>query len=281
MSAVVRRALYRIGYMVRETGQAMDRVGCAMQGNSAYREALFASRHRQIMNLVDQKPIVPSTVKFIAPNASVIGDVKLGADSSVWYGAVVRGDVNKVVIGERTNVQDRAVIHVASGGGREERAAPTVLGDDVTVAHNAVLHACTVDDGAVIGIGAIVLDHCHVGQGAVVAAGAVVTPGTRVGAGELWAGTPAKLLRAVTPEERAQFVTQAANYVRLAAMHAEECGKTPDQLDAERVARELKEERSEDYMSHLGLLGKEEMVSKAQQSYLRREQERQRQVGAQ
>lgn len=266
-----RRALYHIGYLARETGQALDRAGCFLQGNYAYREALFMSRHRQIMNLIDKKPIVSPDVKFIAPNASIIGDVTIGSGSSVWYGAVVRGDVNKIVIGERSNIQDRAVLHVASSGGEEGREAPTFIGNDVTIGHAAIVHACVIQDRAVIGIGSILLDKCHVEPGAVVAAGSVVTPGTIIGAGEIWVGSPARRLREVTEAEAEVYATRCRAYVDLAAMHAEECGKTADQLDAERVMQQLREERGEDYMSSLGLLGKEEVVLAAQQAYLNKE----------
>ncbi|KAK4531680.1 hypothetical protein CCYA_CCYA09G2537 [Cyanidiococcus yangmingshanensis] len=266
--SVFRRVLYQLGYLARETGQALERAGCFLQGNFAYREALYLSRHRQIMNLVDQKPIVSPQVQFIAPNATIVGDVAIGALSSVWYGAVIRGDVNKVVIGERTNVQDRAVIHVASGGGTPEKARPTFLGNDVTIGHGAILHACAVEDQAVIGMGSVVLDGSRVEHGAVLGAGSVLTPGSVVPAGQLWLGSPARFVRAVTAEEQQQFAAQCNQYVELAKMHAVECGKTPAQLDAEHVAALLWEERSEDYMSSLGLLGKEELVMAAQKAYL-------------
>lgn len=266
--SVFRRVLYQLGYLARETGQALERAGCFLQGNFAYREALYLSRHRQIMNLVDQKPIISPQVQFIAPNATIVGDVAIGALSSVWYGAVVRGDVNKVVIGERTNVQDRAVIHVASGGGTREKARPTFLGNDVTIGHGAILHACAVEDQAVIGMGSVVLDGSRVEHGAVLGAGSVLTPGSVVPAGQLWLGSPARFVRAVTAEEQQQFAAQCNQYVELAKMHAAECGKTPAQLDAEHVAALLWEERSEDYMSSLGLLGKEELVMAAQKAYL-------------
>ena len=268
---VFRRLMYYMGQVARETGQALDRAGCFLQGNYAYREALFASRHRQIMNLVDKKPIVPPSVKFIAPNATVIGDVRLGADCSIWYGAVLRGDVNKIIVGERSNIQDRAVVHVASGGGDESKAAPTWIGDDVTIGHAAIVHACVIEEHAVVGMGAVLLDKCRIEPGAVVAAGATVTPGTVVGANQIWVGSPARFLRAVTDEERQQFAHQCQAYVRLAALHAEECGKTPAQLEAERVAQQLREERSDDYMSSLGLLGRDEEIIAGQMAYLERE----------
>ena len=129
---------------------------------------------------------------WIAPGATVAGDVELGADSSVWFGAVVRGDVFPIRIGARSNVQDLSVLHVT-----HDRHA-TVIGDDVTVGHRVVLHGCTVEDGALVGIGAIVLDRSVVGAGALVAAGSLLTPGTVVPPGHVAMGSPAKVVREVT-----------------------------------------------------------------------------------
>jgi carbonic anhydrase/acetyltransferase-like protein (isoleucine patch superfamily)/quercetin dioxygenase-like cupin family protein len=150
---------------------------------------------------------------FVAANASVMGDVSIGAESSVWYGCTLRGDVNAIRIGCRTNIQDGAILHGATG------LAAVVVGDDVTVGHGAVLHACTVEDRGFIGIGAVVLDGAVIGEGAVVAAGAMVTPGKRVPPGELWAGRPAKPLRPLTDADRAEFAANGERYRELARLH--------------------------------------------------------------
>ena len=147
---------------------------------------------------------------FVAPGAVVIGDVVIGKDSSVWFGCVVRGDVHEIRIGERTNIQDGTIVHVT--GGR----FGTYIGSDVTIGHGAVLHACTLEDGCFVGMGATILDGAVVEAGAMVAAGAVVTPGKRVVKGELWAGNPARPLRALTDKDLAFFPVSAANYVALA-----------------------------------------------------------------
>jgi carbonic anhydrase/acetyltransferase-like protein (isoleucine patch superfamily) len=147
---------------------------------------------------------------FVAPGAAVIGDVEIGEDSGIWFGCVVRGDVNRVRIGKRTNVQDGTVIHVTRHTG------PTTIGDDVTIGHSALLHACTLEDACFVGMRATIMDGVVVEKGAWVAAGALVTPGKRVPAGELWAGSPAKLFRALKPEERAFIAESAQNYVDLA-----------------------------------------------------------------
>ena len=147
---------------------------------------------------------------FIAPHAVVIGDVVIGAETSVWFNCTIRGDVHEIRIGARTNIQDGTVIHVTGG------KLGTYIGSDITIGHGAILHACTLDDGCFIGMGATLLDGVVVESGAMVAAGAVVTPGKRVKRGELWAGNPAKLLRELKAEEMAFFLKSAANYVSLA-----------------------------------------------------------------
>jgi carbonic anhydrase/acetyltransferase-like protein (isoleucine patch superfamily) len=150
---------------------------------------------------------------WIAPGASVVGDVEIGADSSVWFACVLRGDVHSIRLGARTNVQDGSVLHVT-----RDRFS-TWLGDEVTVGHRAVVHGCRVGDGALIGIGAIVLDGAEIGEEALVGAGAVVTPGTKVPAGVLVLGTPARVVRPLTAEERKQQRERALHYVALARAH--------------------------------------------------------------
>ncbi len=155
---------------------------------------------------------------FIAPNATIIGDVVIGKGSNVWFGVVIRGDVHEIRIGERTNIQDGTIVHVTSG------KFGTYIGSDITIGHGAVLHACTLEDGCFIGMGATILDGAVVESGAMVAAGAVVTPGKRVKASELWAGNPAKLLRELKPEDVAFFPKSAENYVNLANQYRSEIG---------------------------------------------------------
>ncbi len=158
----------------------------------------------------DQRPRVAPDA-FVAPGAVVVGDVEVGAASSIWFGSVVRGDVHHVRIGARTNVQDGTVIHVTHTG------IPTLIGDEVTIGHRCVIHACTLGDRTLIGMGAIVMDEAVVESGAMVAAGALVSPGKRVAAGELWAGIPARPVRRLEPEEVAILAERAAHYVGLAA----------------------------------------------------------------
>ncbi len=147
---------------------------------------------------------------FVAPGAVVVGDVEIGPESSVWFGCVLRGDVNVIRIGARTNLQDGTIVHVASDG------PATIVGDDVTIGHGAIIHACTLESGCFIGIRATIMDGAVVESGAMVAAGALVTPGKRVKAGELWAGAPARRLRDLDAEAFAPYAAIAAHYVDLA-----------------------------------------------------------------
>ncbi len=152
---------------------------------------------------------------WIAPGAAVIGDIEIGEDSSVFFGAVLRADVERIRIGERTNIQDQATLHVTAD------RYPTILGNEITVGHRAVVHGCRVGDGAMIGIGAIVLDGAEVGENALVAAGAVVRPGQIVEPGTLVAGVPARNIRPLRPEEIEQNRAQTLRYVETARLHAE------------------------------------------------------------
>lgn len=146
---------------------------------------------------------------FVAHYASIIGDVVVGADSSIWFGTVVRGDVMPIRIGAATSIQDNSVIHVTHG------VNGTTVGDRVTVGHRVILHACDVEDDCLIGMGAIILDRARIGRGSVVGAGALVTPGTDIPPGSFVLGAPAKIKRAVDERERGWIAASAAHYVEL------------------------------------------------------------------
>ena len=244
----VRRPLHFADARVR-VAQALDRVGLALQGEQGFKETL--NRHRAVAQIYEKKPTLPNE-GFVAPSATVVGDVTLGERSSVWYGAVLRGDVNAIKVGAYTNIQDGAVIHVAKHN-VSGKARPTLIGDRVTVGHGAILHACTVEDGAFVGMGATVMDGAVVQRGAMVAAGALVTPGVTVPTGQIFAGNPAKMLRAMTAEESAFIDKSAENYASLAATHAAECAKSFEQLRAAVTARGNDLERDADYDSHRGI----------------------------
>ncbi|KAJ6831486.1 gamma carbonic anhydrase 1, mitochondrial-like [Iris pallida] len=140
------KAVYAVGFWIRETGQAIDRLGSRLQGNYYFHEQL--SRHRTLMNIFDKVPNVDKDA-FVAPSASVVGDVTVGRGSSIWYGCVLRGDVNSVSIGSGTNIQDNSLVHVAKSN-ISGKVFPTIIGDNVTVGHSAVLHGCTVEDEALL-----------------------------------------------------------------------------------------------------------------------------------
>ncbi len=147
---------------------------------------------------------------FVAETAAIIGNVVIGDDSSIWYATSVRGDVMPIQIGARTSIQDNAVIHVTSG------VSGTEIGSDCTVGHSAIIHACTVEDFCLIGMGAILLDGARIGTGSLVGAGALVTPGTIIPPGSLVLGSPAKVKRPLDDNEREQIRCGAEHYVHLA-----------------------------------------------------------------
>ena len=193
---------------------------------------------------------------FVAPGAQLIGDVEIGAGASVWYNCVLRGDLNRIVVGPGTNIQDGSIVHVDSGrtgagsangrgsangpvgpvgpsgtggangpgdangaGGANGPGHPALIGAHVLIGHLAIVHGATLMDGCFVGMGAIVMDGCVIEEDAMLAAGALLTPGKRIPAGELWAGRPAKFMRALTPEQRALNTGAAPAYAKLAAAH--------------------------------------------------------------
>ncbi|GER35557.1 gamma carbonic anhydrase 2 [Striga asiatica] len=202
------RAVYTLGNWIRATGQAMDRVGFKLQGSYYIPEQI--SRHRTLMAIFEKSPVVDKDA-FIAPSASVIGDVQVGRGSSIWYGSVLRG-------------------------------------------HGAVIHGCTIEDEAFVGMGAILLDGVVVEKHAMVAAGSLVRQNTRVPAGEVWAGNPAKFLRKLTDEE-IEFISQSAtNYINLAKVHAAENSKSFDEIELEKLLRKKYAKRDEEYDSIIGVV---------------------------
>jgi gamma-carbonic anhydrase len=160
---------------------------------------------KQLDTFLRQRPKLGKNV-FIAKNATVIGDVTLGAHASVWYGAVLRGDINRIVVGHHSNIQDNTVLHLADD-------FPCLLGNWVTVGHSAIVHACKVGDEVLVGMGAVILDGAVIGRQSLIGAKALVTQGTKIPPGSLVLGAPAKVVRKLTKEERAGLKWWAEKYV--------------------------------------------------------------------
>ncbi len=169
--------------------------------------------HRGLIRAVrGQTPRIDASA-FVADTAVVIGDVEIGARCSVWFGAVLRGDVHHIRIGEETSIQDNAVIHVTHG------QFGTTVGSRVTIGHSVTLHGCTVGDSCIVGMGAIILDEAQIGDRCIVGAGALVTPGTKIPPGHLAVGSPARPKRELTDEELSWLGTSAQHYVDLVAAY--------------------------------------------------------------
>lgn len=165
-----------------------------------------------IEQFLSKTPRIPSSV-FVAPGAKIIGDVEVGEDSSIWFNAVLRGDVNFIRIGRRTNIQDGAIVHVTY------KKNATIIGHDVTVGHGAILHGCTVRDHVLIGMGSKILDGAIIGRHAVIAAGAVIKEGYEVPDKTLMAGVPAKPIRPVTDDEAREIEQSAERYIQYTATY--------------------------------------------------------------
>jgi gamma-carbonic anhydrase len=152
---------------------------------------------------------------WFAPNATIVGDVTMGNDCTVWFNAVVRGDVNSIIMGDRVNIQDGAVIHCTY------QKSKTIIGNNVSIAHNAVVHGCTIEDQVLVGMGAIIMDGAVIGMGSIIAAGAIITQNTIVPPNSIYAGNPAKFLKNVSPELGEVFMRTANNYVMYAGWFKE------------------------------------------------------------
>ena len=158
---------------------------------------------------------------FIAPGCRIIGDVEIGPDASVWYNCVIRGDVNRVVVGARSNVQDGTVIHCDSPDSRHPQGFPTLIGDDVLIGHMAMIHGCTIHDRGFVGLSTTVMNACVIESDGMLAAGALLTPGKRIGARQLWGGRPAAFMRDLTDAALADMQLGVAHYVANARAHAQ------------------------------------------------------------
>ena len=161
---------------------------------------------------------------FIAPGCRIIGDVEIGADVSIWYNCVIRGDVNRIVIGARSNIQDGTVVHCDSAKESNGQGFATIIGEDVLVGHMAMLHGCTLEPGSFVGLGSIVMDGCVIESEGMLAAGAMLTAGKRIGARQLWVGRPAKHLRDLDDKAIAGNKLGVAMYVENGRAHKQANG---------------------------------------------------------
>ena len=172
-------------------------------------------------SLLPFKGILPKIASrvFLAPGCRVIGDVEIGDDSSIWYNCVLRGDVNSIRVGARTNIQDGTVVHVTS------QIHGTEIGNDVLIGHLAMVHGCKLHDRSFVGLGSIVMDGCEIESDAMLAAGAMLTPGKRIPSGQLWSGRPARYVRDLTPDQIAGMQKGTAHYVDVAHAHMASLGQ--------------------------------------------------------
>jgi len=173
-----------------------------------------------LISFAGKTPLVDPAA-FVAPGARLIGDIEVGPEASIWYNCVLRGDMNRIRIGARSNVQDGSVIHVdPQRPGGPEQGFPALIGEDVLIGHLAMVHGCILHDRAFVGLGAIVMDGCEIESDAMLAAGAMLTQNKRIPAGQLWAGRPARYLRDLNEADLAGMRMGVAHYVALAKRHA-------------------------------------------------------------
>lgn len=240
MASIGSKVVVAISNAARNLGKSLDSMGASLEV-AKYTERLVPST--RIVSVDSLAPTISPLSKFIAPSANLIGDVTLGANSSVWYGATIRADGNSVSIGDNSNIGDRAVVHIAKIQGDN----PTLIGNYVTVQSGAIVHAATLRDYSLVGSGAQILDGSTVGSNSIIQPGAIVAPGTTVPDGEVWSGSPARMVRKVTKEDIESIADSAEDMAGLAALHAAECAKDYQQLAKDEEDYEDETERGEEY----------------------------------
>jgi len=226
--------------VARKIGSALDGLGAQLEV-AKYTERLVPSTRFVAVDGV--APAVSEMTSFVAPTASVIGDVSIGSNSSVWYGATLRGDVHKISIGESSSIGDRAVVHVAKIQGD----FPTMIGNNVTIGAGAIIHAATIKDSCIVGPSAQVLDGSILESNTIVAAGSIVAPGMVCKSGFLYSGSPAKEIRELSSEEVASIMESSEDTAELACLHAIECAKDATLVEADVEKYEDMKERDPDY----------------------------------
>lgn len=213
--SVVKRASYTLGRMMRETGLAMDMKGSQLTKDIAYLEPL--SRHRNIMALYDLSPVILLDT-YIAPNCTIVGDVIIGNETSVWYGAVIRGDTNAVRIGNNSTIGDNTVIHTASSLPTGIPASVNI-GNFVNVQNNCTLYSCTIDDECLIGFKSVILEGVKIERGSVIGPNSVVPPGRLIPSHQLWAGNPVEYIRDLSKAEIQSLIHTVKQNLQVAMDH--------------------------------------------------------------
>lgn len=240
MASIGAKVVVAASNAARSLGQSLDKMGAAMEV-AKYTERLVPST--RFVAVDGLAPTVNEAAAFIAPSANVVGDVSIGSHSSVWYGATIRGDGKKVSIGNYTSIGDRSLVHIA----KIQSDNGTAIGDHVTIGSGAIIHAATVGDYSHIGPSAQVLDGSKVGKHCILAPGSVLGMNKEIPDGELWSGSPAKKVRALTKEEL-EFVQESpGDILELALLHAEECGKDYEQVKKDDEDYQDSVERDPDY----------------------------------
>jgi len=157
----------------------------------------------------NKTPIIPNSC-YISESVDIIGEVELGEEVNIWFGTVIRGDMNYIKIGSRTNIQDNSTVHVTTG------IAPTIIGNGVTIGHNAIIHGCTIEDNCLIGMGSIIMDNALIGENSLIGAGAVVPPNMKIPPNSLVVGLPAKVVRQINKTEKSEIFERAQHYIDFA-----------------------------------------------------------------
>ncbi|KAM9958704.1 hypothetical protein ACTFIW_012293 [Dictyostelium discoideum] len=232
-----------LGEVVKNTGLILHRAGCKMQGDYAYVEKL--NRHTRLTAFGDNAPIVGQK-SFIAPNASIIGDVVIGKESSIWYNAVLRGDVNSIHIGDKTVVSDRTVVHCSSNGPLGPK--PTQIGDKVYIGPGSIVHAATILGESFIGTGSTLCDGSVVEKNGFLEAGSLLTAGKTIKSGEYWGGSPAKFIRQVTKDDESQLEKIIEQNINLSEQHEKQTSKSAKELNNDLLQKYVKNRTRSDHI---------------------------------
>jgi len=222
-----------------DTGSGYLGILCLILGDTLFNSYEFlVSRLRNVLSLYDVTPNIGKGA-FIAPNANVIGDTEIGENSIVWYGAMIRGDVNEIKVGKNTSIGDRSIVHTTRD--TKKTGLKTYIGDFVTIGDGSIIHGCTIEDEVIIELGSTILDGSVVGKNSIVGPGSLVLPGTRVPTGEYWSGSPAKFVRKLSEDEISSIIKRSETNKELAQTHRELWHDLPEETKHQQLQEILKE----------------------------------------